>query len=123
MKSLPEGCHELLIAESQITQRLHHVFVNGADLTGFPADLRLALQVAPSVGVVYAALEADEAKRMLLAGVISRVLVEERDVVALELQPGFEFDSEQSESPDSNPTSHHPHVVVSLILAEEYPHV
>lgn len=112
---------ELLIpeyqAEDQILALLHCVVVNGADLAQFPADLRLALTVAPSVGLVYEALEASEARRLLLSHVVSRIIVEQREVVDLEVQAGFEFDSSRSKLPDSNPHPYVPQIITSLIYA------
>jgi DNA invertase Pin-like site-specific DNA recombinase len=113
------GQSELLIpepvAEEQIIGYLHHVVINGvgADLSSFPAALRLALTVAPSVGAVYAALESLNDRRELLRGVVTRVVIEGHEVTGLELVDGFEFDSDRSGSPDSNP--HPPTILTSLL--------
>jgi hypothetical protein len=116
---------ELLIpepeAEAQIVSQLYHVQVNSAALTNFSAALRLALTVAPSVGVVYEALESAEDRRELLQGVVTRIVVEGGQVVTMELVDGFEFDSTESESPDTNPhppvNPQYPQILTSLLYA------
>lgn len=117
-----DGKPELLIseevAEDQLRAYLHGVTVNGADLNLFPADLRLALMVAPTVGCVYDALPTEEERRVLVSGVIHRAIVEDRDIVDVELRSGFEFDSSKSGHSDSNPLPFYPEILVSLIYAE-----
>jgi len=114
---------ELLIpesaAEKQIAAQLHHVILNGADLSKFPAALRLALIVAPSVGAVYAALESLDDRRELLRGVVIHVVIEGHEVTGLELRDGFEFDSDRSGSPDSNPFP--PTILASLLYTTGEP--
>lgn len=103
------------VAETQIISQLYHVQCNGATLTNFTAALRLALTVAPSVGVLYEALESAEDRRDLLRGVVTRIVVENGQVVRLELVDGFEFDSTESESPDTNPHPPYPQILTSLL--------
>ena len=40
---------------------------------------------------IYEALESQEARRALLSGVVSQIIVKGREVVDLELAPGFEY--------------------------------
>jgi hypothetical protein len=119
-----DGYPELLIreevAESQIQDWLMHVIVADANLLCFPADLRLALQVSPNVGLIYQALPSPEARRMLLSGVLVRVVIANQQVTDIKLRPGFQFDSNKSEFPDSNPRRNSPpEILVSLIYADE----
>lgn len=114
---------ELLIseadAEDQILAFLYHVVCGaGADLGTFPADLRLALTVAPNVGCVYVALPSQEQRRDLLVRVVRLVIIKDYAVVDMMLQAGFEFDSDRSETPDSNPHLLYPQILTSLIFAE-----
>lgn len=102
--------------ERQLVSHLQRVTVNGTDLHEFPAPIRLALQVAPSVGAVYEALEAEGDRRALLSQVVKRVLISGSEIIKLDMAPGFEFNSGQSESPDSNPG--HPVVIASFLYAE-----
>jgi site-specific DNA recombinase len=111
--NLPELLIPEPVVERQITNHLHHVILNGANLSMFPAALRLALTVAPSVGAVYAALESLDDRRELLRGVVTRVVIEGHAVTGLELVDGFEFDTDRSGSPDSNP---YPSTILASLL-------
>jgi hypothetical protein len=56
----------------------------------------------------------------VVAEVVMRVVIEGQQVSYIKLRPGFEFDSDKSESPDLNPRRNAPpEILVSLIYADE----